>query len=318
MAGLPVPSRKAAFRLSLAVLEFAPFAIALTCSLLAAQSTAARAEPVTNSPYGVAVFLLTQCEFNAGVACPNGSNQQSFIYSGNIGPYDPNGGVTCCTFPFGIPTLEASASSNTLNVATASGFGSLQNGLQGTAIVANTGGMTYYSAAVDAFMWDTLTFYSLTPGETGTYAVTFHSTLASSEGGNINGTQVLGSGSICAGEAGPGLPVLCDSENFDFGTNSFTENINFTLGEPFQFEEAVSLVADIGLLPSGHTGFVLAEVDPGFTFILPPGVTYTSASGVTYPTTYEPEPLTLTLFGAGLAGTALLRRRKRKTLPQAA
>ena len=90
--------------------------------------------------------------------------------------------------------------------------------------------------------------------------------------------------------------------NFDLSVTGLIGSGAYGLDEQLRLNENSTSTMDIDFSDT-----ITNDID------LPPGVTFTSKGGfLSEKATPLPEPTTLTLFGAGIAGAAAMRRRKKK------
>lgn len=138
------------------------------------------------------------------------------------------------------------------------------------------------------------------------------------------GSILIDGGTVNIELCGPGGSFACGGDTFDvtspnpFGgylgpiysdanpSQKYLEHdYTFTqaVGTPFNIFYAMTLVA--------YSGSTIDLTDPGsLDFVLPAGYSIHSVSG--FPATSAPEPITVALFGMGLAGAVAVRRRTRR------
>ena len=130
--------------------------------------------------------------------------------------------------------------------------------------------------------------------------------------GLTTGFTNLGSGSYMAGGAkGFNFAIACGTACGSGGSNIYTDALDFTV-------DNVTL-ADFQASPGKNGGFYFAvDICDGTSSGTDPvqckgqpGATGPVSAEVDAPITSVPEPFTLSLFGAGLAGAVAMRRRKK-------
>ena len=210
----------------------------------------------------------------------------------------PNGRVSSSgsvLFPQGTAISKAGLGNNDLNVS-----------FSGVGLGGKCGFSCYGSGDAFAVMYDTLTFYNVSPsGDNISIDLNVNYSIPqynSKSGNNGTGSAQLLEGLIPNPSSGGIIATLSGQGSETLSMKVFVDS-SFT---------TIAYTADIGGSAGADKGSTAGFIDPSITVLVPPGVTFTSASGATYggtPLAATPEPPAGLLLGSGLLALAIMTRK---------